>query len=323
MATNEIDNLIIRSPTSIISDSFVITNNKLKNYDNIAVSISGGSDSDIMLDIIERLKSGKHIRYVWFDTGLEYQATKEHLDYLEKKYHIQIDRVRAIKPIPLACRQYGQPFLNKKVSDCIKRLQANNFKWEDEDFDTLYKKYPKCKVALRWWCNKWGESSRFNISNNKWLKEFMIANPPKFKISDQCCEWAKKKVVKRYIKLNNSELNVFGVRKAEGGARATAYKTCFSSGENSDEYRPIFWYKNEDKEAYEQAFNIIHSKCYSCYGLVRTGCAGCPFGKDFEKELEIIREYEPKLYIAVNNIFGNSYEYTRKYIEFVKQMENN
>ena len=323
ITVDSIYKLIDRSPTAIISDSFVITNNKLKNYDNIAVSISGGSDSDIMLDIIERLRSGKYIRYVWFDTGLEYQATKNHLDYLEKKYHIQIDRVKAIKPIPLACRQYGQPFLSKKVSDFIKRLQAHNFKWEDEDFDILYKKYPKCKAALRWWCNKWGENSRFNISYNKWLKEFMIANPPQFKISDQCCEWAKKKVVKRYIKLNNSELNVFGVRKAEGGARATAYKTCFSSGEHTDEYRPIFWYKTEDKEAYEQAFNITHSKCYSCYGLERTGCAGCPFGKDFEKELEIIREYEPKLYIAVNNIFGNSYEYTRKYIEFVKQMEGN
>ena len=88
--TNEIiaeaiDKLIDRSPTAIISDSFVITNNKLKNYDNIAVSISGGSDSDIMLDIIERLRNGKHICYVWFDTGLEYQATKDHLDYLEKK----------------------------------------------------------------------------------------------------------------------------------------------------------------------------------------------------------------------------------------------
>lgn len=77
--------LIDRAPTATISDSFVITNNKLNNYDNIAVAISGGSDSDIMLDIIERLRSGKYIRYVWFDTGLEYQATKNHLDYLEKK----------------------------------------------------------------------------------------------------------------------------------------------------------------------------------------------------------------------------------------------
>ena len=48
----------------------------------------------------------------------------------------------------------------------------------------------------------------------------------------------------------------------------------------------------------------------------RTGCAGCPFGRDFEKELEIIKKYEPQLYKAVTNIFGDSYEYTRKYRKF-------
>lgn len=62
------------------------------------------------------------------------------------------------------------------------------------------------------------------------------------------------------------------------------------------------------------------SKCYTEYGLKRTGCAGCPFGRDFEYELEVIQKYEPKLYKAVNNIFGDSYEYTRKYREFVKKM---
>lgn len=75
------------------------------------------------------------------------------------------------------------------------------------------------------------------------------------------------------------------------------------------------------KKAYENTFNITHSKCYSCYGLERTGCAGCPFGKDFETELEIIKEHEPKLFNAVNKIFGDSYEYTRKYREFAKRME--
>ena len=59
------------------------------------------------------------------------------------------------------------------------------------------------------------------------------------------------------------------------------------------------------------------------YGLSRTGCAGCPFGRDFEFELEVIKHYEPKLYKAVNYIFGDSYEYTRKYREFRKKMEEN
>lgn len=50
-------------------------------------------------------------------------------------------------------------------------------------------------------------------------------------------------------------------------------------------------------------------------------CAGCPFGRDFEQELSVIEHYEPKLYKAVNNIFGDSYEYTRKYKAFCEEMK--
>ena len=49
-------------------------------------------------------------------------------------------------------------------------------------------------------------------------------------------------------------------------------------------------------------------------------CSGCPYGRDFEEELKIIEKYEPKLYKAVNNIFKDSYEYTRKYREFYREM---
>lgn len=52
--------------------------------------------------------------------------------------------------------------------------------------------------------------------------------------------------------------------------------------------------------------------------MTRTGCAGCPFGSKFEEELEIIEKYEPKLHKAINNIFKDSYEYTRQYREFKK-----
>ncbi len=76
-------------------------------------SISGGSDSDIVLDIIHNVDEDKKVRYFWIDTGLEYHATKEHLDYLEKKYDIEIERIKACKPIPTCCREYGQPFLSK------------------------------------------------------------------------------------------------------------------------------------------------------------------------------------------------------------------
>lgn len=315
------------APSAMIADAFVITNNKLGSYKKVAVSISGGSDSDIMLDLVSKFDSEKKVKYVFFDTGLEYAATKEHLQDLEKKYGITIDVEKAAKPIPTACKQYGQPFLSKRVSNMIKRLQSNGFQWENEDFETLYKKYPKCKVALMWWCNNWGKSekgynSQFNIANNKWLKEFMLENPPDFKISDECCSWAKKKPAHKYKKANGIELSLQGVRKSEGGNRGTIYKSCFSDDvKGVAEYRPIFWLKDDDKELYKKRYGVTYSRCYSEYGLKRTGCAGCPFGRDFEAELQIIKEYEPKLYKAVNKIFGNSYEYTRKYREFVRNKE--
>lgn len=315
-----------QSPTLAVMDSFVIANSKINNpnYENIVASISGGADSDLVLDILSKLDSDKKTQYIFFDTGLEYQATKDHLKYLEDKYGIEIKVEKAVKPIPTCCRTYGQPFLSKQVSEFISRLQRHDFKWEDKPLGELLTEYPKCKASLRWWCNDWGANSKFNISYNKWLKEFMINTPPPHYISNKCCYYAKKFVAHKYKVANNIHLSITGVRKSEGGARATAYKNCFTYRQDdgeADEFRIIFWYTNDDKEAYENQFNITHSKCYTEYGLKRTGCAGCPFGRDFEQELEVIEKYEPKLYKAVNKIFGDSYEYTRKYREFVKRME--
>lgn len=201
----------------------------IEGYKVISCSVSGGSDSDLVIDILARSTPRfKDIHFVFFDTGIEYHATKQHLEDIESKYNITIERKRAIKSIPYCCKTYGQPFLSKRVSDMIHRLQENGFQWEDEPFEVLYARYPKNKASLRWWCDEWGEGSRFSIRQNKWLKEFMVANPPTFKISSKCCEYAKKTVAKHYQKEIGADLTITGVRKAEGGARAEAYKSCLT-----------------------------------------------------------------------------------------------
>ena len=323
---NTIEELLEDCPKNqVIGDNLIrawsIINNE--KYKKILCSISGGSDSDVMLDIIWRCDKNNKVDYVWFDTGLEYQATKDHLIYLENKYHIKIKPCKAIKPIPTSCKIYGQPFISKHVSEMIYRLQRHSFKWEDKSFKELYREYPKCKIALGWWCNNNGDNSRFNISRNKYLKEFMVKNPPAFKISNKCCLYAKKNIAHKLIVDEAYDLNIVGIRRAEGGARSTAYKNCFDDNElGCDNYRPLFWYTDSDKKDYEVFYSVEYSDCYKSYGLKRTGCAGCPFGRDFEKELDIIQMYEPKLYKAVNYIFKYSYEYTRKYHEFCREMNS-
>lgn len=317
------DNYLDKASSNlIIYDSFVKAETMLSYYDNIGCSVSGGADSDIVIDIISKLDTDKKVKYVWFDTGLEYQATKDHLIYLENKYNIQIQREKAIKSIPLSCKEYGQPFLSKMVSMFIGRAQKHDFQYEDEDYDLLIKKYPNSKSMLEWWCNNKDTKnlgySAFNINQNKYLKDFMINNHPNFSISSKCCQHAKKDVAKKYIKDNKIELMIMGIRKYESGLRSKLYKSCVHQNDKINEFFPIFWYRNEDKQEYEDIFSIEHSLCYTKYGLKRTGCAGCPFNRNIVDELKIIEKYEPKLYNAVNNIFADSYEYTRQYREFVK-----
>lgn len=79
--------------------------------------------------------------------------------------------------------------------------------------------------------------------------------------------------------------------------------------------------KMVQKKDYEKMFGIQHSRCYTEYGLKRTGCVGCPFSKHINEEIAIIEKYEPDLYKAAVNIFGKSYEYTAKYRAFVKEMK--
>lgn len=287
-------------------------------------SISGGKDSDIMLDLLQKVDFDKKITYVWYDTGLEYQASKDHLVELEKKYNFEIKRLKPKKTIPMCTKEYGQPFLSKMVSDYFSRLQKKGFQCEDEDFKTLMAKYPRAQTALEWWTNEnpnMGKSF-YNIARNAKLKEFMVANPPDFKISNMCCEWTKKKLSHFYEKENNCDLSMMGLRKAEGGIRASI-PSCYTEGKNSDidVFRPIFWFSDDDEKYYAKLFGITHSRCYTEYGMPRTGCAGCPFGRGFEEELEIIKKYEPKLYAACEYCFGKSYEYTRKYREFREQLE--
>lgn len=151
----------------------------------------------------------------------------------------------------------------------------------------------------------------------------MIENPPDFRISSKCCFYAKKKTAKNYYKENGTGIIITGMRKSEGGVRSVAYESCYDVVNNGpDNYRPIWWFTNEDKKDYCKTYGVTNSRAYTQYGFKRTGCTCCPFGRqELEFELKQTEKYEPKLYRAVNKVFGKSYEYTRKYYQFRMERE--
>jgi len=322
MTQDELNQLIGSAPNNfVIHNAFEKCVEIIDAHSQIACLVSGGADSDVMIDMIIRCGGLDKTDFMFMDTGLEYQATKDHLDYLEQKYGIEIKRAKAVKSIPTCCREYGVPFWSKYASEMIYRLQRHNFQFEDEDFETLLEKYPNCKTALSWWCNKGKGTQMFIIERYPYLKEFMIQNPPQFKISGKCCDYAKKKTAHVFQKDKGYDLVCIGVRKYENGIRA-AHKSCFLDREEGpDDFRPLFWMRDSDKEECCKHYEVTHSECYTKYGLERTGCFGCPFGKRFEDELAALKDHEPKLYNAANAIFGKSYEYTREFLKFRERMK--
>jgi 3'-phosphoadenosine 5'-phosphosulfate sulfotransferase (PAPS reductase)/FAD synthetase len=306
-----------------IIDALLKARSVLGRHKRCAASISGGADSDIMLDLLELVKpEGCELAYVFFDTGLEFDATKRHLDELEAKYGISIHRRRAKKTVAAACREYGVPFISKDVSEFMSRLQNHGFDWNDAPEDATPEKYGRCKSALDWYFDRRPPSrtgkSKHSIAGYRLLKEFIRSAPPDFAISDSCCDYAKKDVAKSFDKEYAPDLVIIGMRRAEGGRRAGVIKTCFSpaSGSAPDNYRPIWYLTDEDKAAYKAWRGIRYSDCYEVYGLKRTGCAGCPCNSKAEQELALVRPFEPGLVKAAKNIFGASYEYRRRYALF-------
>lgn len=76
-----VEGYMARAPTFAVYDGFCKTKSVMDQHSRILVSVSGGSDSDDMVDVVEHLKpgSGCEVDYVWFNTGIEMDATKAHM----------------------------------------------------------------------------------------------------------------------------------------------------------------------------------------------------------------------------------------------------
>ena len=91
----------------------------LTQHPNAICSYSGGADSDILIDVIERARKIFNlppVTYAFFNTGLEMRATKEHVRATAEKYGVEIREYRPKVNIVKAARTYGIPFVSKIMS---------------------------------------------------------------------------------------------------------------------------------------------------------------------------------------------------------------
>lgn len=262
-------------------------------HEHICISVSGGSDSDCIVHLMceyfpEYLEK---CRFVFVNTGLEYDATKRHLCDLETRYGIRIDRIRG-RSVVSVVREYGLPILSKTRSEDI-YYYLRGKKWAYDRVESLQGRYGYTQ----------GMREMIHYCRDNGIK-----------ISSRCCDKSKKDPLRKFFKENQIDLNVTGERKAEGGQRASTHKSCFEShADGMHKYMPLWWWSNTTKAAFKNAEGIRYSDCYEVYGMKRTGCCGCPFNPNIADDLQTMYEYEPRLFKASMNVFGQAYELTDRF----------
>ncbi|QNM06586.1 hypothetical protein H9Q78_05490 [Qiania dongpingensis] len=300
-----------------------------------------------MLDLVERTRimfGLPEIKYCFFNTGLEMEATKRHVKEVADKYGVEITEYRPKKNIVQSTREHGIPFMSKIVSAAMETVQKKGLPFSiREEYDNaedkakirqeLRERYPKSEQGINFLCccNRDGEprpNIQLVIDSSKYLYEFMKENPCDFKISAKCCDYCKKQVAHKVQK--DYEMIITGERRDEGGMRSVPKSEdangtmCFSET-SSGQFRlkPLYYVSDADKAWYKERYGIRYSDAYEVYGLKRTGCCGCSISSKAVEDLEKIRPYEPNVVKAAWNIFGDSYRYRQKYNDFrrMKQAE--
>lgn len=314
---------------------------RLIEHPNATCSYSGGSDSDILIDIIERVRKIYKlppVHYAFFNTGLEMEATKRHVAETAEKYGVKIETLRPKKSIVNATKEFGLPFVSKIMSAGLEGIQKKNIPLSIADEyaaadnkeakrQELRERYPKCESTINFLCccNSKGEprpNIQLVINSSKYMLDFIKEYPIEFMVSNRCCEICKKQVAHELQK--NFEMVITGERRDEGGMRSVPRKDntslCFSeTADGTFRLRPLYYVSDADKAWYKEYYQIKYSDAYEVYGLTRTGCCGCSISAKAVEDLEKIRQYEPQLVKAAWNVFGPSYLYRQKYNEYKKK----
>lgn len=311
---------------------------RLREHPNAICSYSGGSDSDIMLDLIERVRKIFNlppVQYVFINTGLEMDATKRHVKEVAEKYGVEIRTVRPKMTVVNAVHKFGIPFVSKIMSAGLETVQTKHLPLSIADEyaqaedkaakrKELKERYPKSEQGINFLCccNSAGEprpNIQLVINSSKYMLDFIKENPIPFKVSNKCCTYCKKNTAHEIQK--GFDMVITGERRDEGGMRsvpkADNTSLCFTqSGDGSFRLKPLYYVSDADKAWYKERYGIRYSDAYEVYGFKRTGCCGCAISHTATDDLKILEPYEPNLVKAAWNVFGESYRYRARYKEY-------
>lgn len=262
-------------------------NKQLDLENNSYIAFSGGKDSTILHYLIDIAIPNNKIPRVYANTGIEYNLMVKFVKELAQQDN-RIIILNQNKNIIQTLKTYGYPFKSKEHSDRVNAFnngsQARYLKnYLDYDAPQGY----KCPKKLLY---QFEEKGKYNYSK-------------------QCCYKLKKDLSHRFECWSNRRINITGMKNEEGGNRAKL--TCLTNKNKS--FHPLIVVSDEWENEFIKRFNIKLCELYNPpYNFKRTGCKGCPYNKNIQKDLKTMFELLPNEYYQCLHLWKPVYdEYIR------------
>lgn len=248
-----------------------------KKYDlehNAYISFSGGKDSTVLHHLIDLALPSNKIPRVFCNTGIEYALI---VDFV-KKLADEDPRIIIINSgvnIREMLEEKGYPFKSKEHSlrvDQFNRGSNNNF---------ILKYLWKTSYRGKYLCPK--------------ILLYQFAVKGSYNYSNKCCFELKKKPFREWEKEHNKTIGITGMKREEGGNRKHI-KGCILTNKkgNVNKFHPLLVVNDSFEEWFIKKYNIELCKLYyPPYYFNRTGCKGCPYSLDLQRQLEVMDLYLP------------------------------
>lgn len=249
--------------------------NELYDLENNAyISFSGGKDSTVLHYLIDEALPDNKIPRVFFNTGIEYLMVVSFVER-ERERDSRVQIISSKKNIRNVLQERGYPFKSKEHSLYLSVFQNSGFTKSVNKYLNRSDSKFACPQKLR----------------------YQFTDDFKIKVSNKCCFELKKKIGDEWRKDNKKTITITGMRQGEGGLRASLKGcTVFTDDKNKGlkKFHPLFPCNEDFVEWYIKERNIkLCELYYPPFNFNRTGCKGCPYSTDLQKQLDVMEVLLP------------------------------
>lgn len=319
----------------ILEDRLAVIRDTITQYgeENFYISFSGGKDSTVVHHLVDMALPNNKIPRVFSNTGIEYNAI---VDFVKSLNDERVVIIQPKKNIRETLEKVGYPFKSKLYSGNYATYLKNKdriIKYQEmieadpklkDDYEFIHNLPNGVKTVIKYIYNRreFEGGGVTNVSMNMLTFPDILRYQWKleYNISDKCCLEMKEKPLDDWQKENNKPHRILGLMRAEKGRRSHTKCKAFKGDKLS--FHPLAVVSKEWEDWFIKEYNIQLCKLYyEPYNFERTGCKGCPFSPNLQKDLEMMARLLPNERKQCEIIWKPVYEEYRRIGYRLKKVE--